>query len=181
MRWRNGPDHWGVVAIVIHWLSALVVFGLFALGLWMTDLTYYERWYHDAPYIHKSIGVLLFILTVLRLAWQLAVGRPAELASHTEWERLAARLAHLSFYLLLFGVMVSGYLISTADGRPVEVFGWFAVPATISGIDGQEDLAGVVHLTLASVLIALAALHTGAALKHHFIDRDPTLKRMLGR
>lgn len=181
MRWGNGPEHWGVISIALHWLTALAVFGMFAMGLWMTDLTYYNRWYHDAPYLHKSIGVLLFIFTLLRLAWQLKTGRPAELPSHVAWERLIARTSHILLYLLLFGVMVSGYFISTADGRPVEVFGWFAVPATISGIDRQEDIAGAVHLFLATVLIALALLHAGAALKHHFIDHDRTLMRMLGR
>jgi len=181
MRWRNGPDHWGALSIALHWLSALAVFAMFALGWWMTDLTYYDRWYHKAPYLHKSSGVLLFLATAARLGWTLAVGRPRERASHAPWERQAARLARIGLYLLLFGVMLSGYLISTADGRPVEVFGWFAVPALISGIDGQEDIAGAVHLTLASGLIALALLHAGAALKHHFIDRDPTLRRMLGR
>jgi cytochrome b561 len=181
VRWRNTTDHWGAVAIALHWLSALAVFGLFALGLWMTELTYYDRWYHDAPNLHKSSGVLLFIATVGRLAWLLALGRPRELASHPAWERLAARLSHFGLYLLLFAVMVSGYLISTADGRPLEVFGWFAVPASLSGIEEQEDIAGAIHLTLASVLIALALLHAGAALKHHFHDRDRTLMRMFGR
>ena len=181
MRWRNGPEHWGAVAIALHWITALAVFGMFALGLWMVSLTYYDRWYHDAPYIHKSIGVLLFLTTAARLTWRLALGRPAELASHAAWERKAARLTHAALYLLLFGVMVSGYFISTADARPVEVFGWFAVPATVSGIDGQEDIAGAVHLVLASALIALALFHAGGALKHHLVDRDRTLARMLGR
>jgi cytochrome b561 len=89
-------------------------------------------------------------------------------------------LAHGLLYLLLFALMVSGYLISTADGRGLEVFDWFAIPATLSGLKGQEDLAGEVHLYLAWSLILLAALHALAALKHHFIDRDITLKRMLG-
>lgn len=181
MRWRNDPDHWGIVSILLHWLTALVVFGMFALGLWMTDLTYYDRWYHDAPYIHKSLGVLLFFTLVTRLLWLFSVGRPRELPSHAPWERLASWLTHLLLYLLLFAVMVSGYFISTADGRSVEVFGWFSIPSTISNIEGQEDIAGEIHLLLASVLIALALLHAGAALKHHVIDRDRTLKRMLGR
>jgi cytochrome b561 len=76
--------------------------------------------------------------------------------------------------------MVSGYLISTADGRGIDVFGLFTVPATLQGIDHQEDVAGASHLVLAVTLIALALLHAGAALKHHFIDRDRTLRRMLG-
>jgi cytochrome b561 len=178
--WRAGADHWGGVAITLHWLSALAVFGLFALGLWMTGLSYYDRWYHDAPFIHRSIGVLLFIATLLRLAWRELGGRPVEQPGHAPWERVAAKLTHVALYLLLLGVMVSGYFISTADGRPVEVFGWFALPATLSGIDGQEEIAGAVHLSLAGALIALALLHAAAALKHHFFDRDRTLLQMLG-
>jgi cytochrome b561 len=77
--------------------------------------------------------------------------------------------------------MLSGYLISTADNRPIEVFGWFSVPATITSIPEQEDVAGLVHLVVASTLIGLVMLHAAAALKHHFIDRDRSLVRILGR
>jgi cytochrome b561 len=90
-------------------------------------------------------------------------------------------LVHGLLYLLLFGVMVSGYLISTADGRPIEVFGLFAVPATVTGLPGQADRAGDIHLILAVTVIILAIVHALAALKHHFIDRDRTLVRMLRR
>lgn len=179
MRLRSRADHWGVVMIAIHWISALAVFGLFALGLWMTELAYYERWYHAAPHLHRSVGVLLLLLTTLRLAWRLIDGRPRELPEHQEWERFIANLVHKSLYLLLFAVMISGYLISTADGRAVQVFDWFELPALLYGIDKQEDIAGVVHLILAWGLVGLALLHAVAALKHHFIDRDRTLKRIL--
>jgi cytochrome b561 len=84
-------------------------------------------------------------------------------------------------YLGLFGVMISGYLISTADGRGIEVFGLFSVPATLTGIPQQEDIAGAIHEYLAWGLVIFAALHGLAALKHHFIDRDSTLLRMFGR
>jgi cytochrome b561 len=94
---------------------------------------------------------------------------------------VAAHLVHVLLYLVLFGVMISGYLISTADGRPVNVFGWLQVPALVSGIGGQEDFAGKVHLFLAYSTMALVALHLLGALKHHFIDRDRTLMRMFGR
>jgi cytochrome b561 len=76
---------------------------------------------------------------------------------------------------------LSGYLISTADGRPVDVFGIFTLPATLSGLPNQADTAGDLHLAMAIAVIVLAALHALAALKHHFIDRDRTLRRMLGR
>lgn len=180
MHWRSDHDRWGIVAITLHWITALVVIEQFALGLWMTNLTYYDPWYHQAPALHKAIGVSLFLLMVLRLCWRLINGRPQELPEHRTWERIVAKWTHFTLYLLLFAVMVSGYLISTADGRGVSVFGWFSVPATLHGIEGQEDVAGAIHLILASTLIALALLHAAAALKHHFIDRDRTLKRMIG-
>ena len=77
--------------------------------------------------------------------------------------------------------MISGYLISTADGRAISVFGWFEVPATITSIPKQEDVAGLVHQYLAWGLVIFSGVHALAALKHHFIDRDATLNRMLGR
>jgi cytochrome b561 len=95
-------------------------------------------------------------------------------------ERLLASSAHALLYVLLFAVMLAGYLISTADGRAIDVFGLFSVPATLTAIENQEDIAGEIHLVLAIVLVSLAAVHALAALKHHFIDRDRTLKRMLG-
>lgn len=181
MRWRGDSDRWGAMAITFHWLTALVVFAQFALGLWMTDLTLYDRWYHAAPDLHKSIGSLLFALLLARLGWRGYAGRPQELAGQQRWERIVARWVHFMLYLLPFAVMVSGYLISTADGRPISVFGTFTLPATLYGLDGQEDIAGAAHLVLAVTLIGLALLHAGAALKHHFLDRDRTLLRMLGR
>jgi cytochrome b561 len=90
-------------------------------------------------------------------------------------------MAHLLMYFLLLTIMVSGYLISTAVIRPIEVFGWFAIPASITALPRQEDIAGWVHLILASTLIGLVVLHAAAALKHHFFDRDRTLKRIFGR
>lgn len=179
--WKNTKSRYGLVAISLHWLTAVAVTGLFALGLWMTGLDYYNPWYQRAPDIHRGIGVLLFLVIALRLLWRFGQPRPRPLYSHSVTERRLAALAHGLLYLLVFGVMLSGYLVSTADGRAVDVFGLFSVPATLSGLDQQEDIAGDVHLALAVTLISLAALHALAALKHHFIDRDPTLLRMLGR
>src|SRR5690606_6636088 len=106
---------------------------------------------------------------------------PAALASHGAATRLATRLGHGFLYVGLFVLMLSGYLISTADGRPIEVFGLLSVPATLSGLPGQEDIAGLVHEYLAWALVIFAGIHGLAALKHHFIDRDRTLLRMFGR
>ena len=178
---KNTPTDYGLIAIALHWLVTLVVISLFALGLWMTGLDYYDAWYQRAPDLHKSIGVLLFIIVAFRLAWRWWNPLPRPEPAHAAWERRLAGLAHALLYLLLFAVMIAGYLISTADGRPIEVFGLFSVPATLSGLENQEDIAGEIHEILAYLLIGLSVLHAAAALKHHFIDRDRTLKRMLGR
>ena len=180
MQLRNDNHSYGLVAVGLHWLVALTVVGQFGLGLWMRSLGYYDVWYRLGPWWHKGIGVMLFAVLVLRLVWRWSNPRPAHLSNHKAYERLAAGIAHGLLYLLLFALMLSGYLISTADGRGLEVFDWFTIPATLSGIDQQEDIAGKVHLWLAWSVIGLAAVHALGALKHHFIDRDATLKRMLG-
>lgn len=181
MHLRNTADRYGLVAIALHWLVAATIVGLFALGLWMTGLTYYDDWYKTAPDVHKGIGILVFCALIARVAWRLASPPPPPLPTHRPWERRIAGLVHVLLYVLLFATMASGYLISTADGRPVEVFGLFAVPATLSHLPAQADIAGTVHLTLAIAVVSLATLHALAALKHHFVDRDRTLMRMLGR
>ena len=177
MRWRNTSGGYGLVAITAHWLVAVAVIGLFALGWWMVDLTYYDPWYREAPAIHKAVGILLFVLLVGRLAWRWGNPRPQALGRPLE--RWLAGLVHGLFYLLLFATMTAGYLISTADGSAIDVFGLVAVPATLSDLPNQEDIAGDIHRWLAWTVIVLTAIHAGAALKHHFIDRDRTLMRML--
>ncbi|OEJ66569.1 cytochrome b [Magnetovibrio blakemorei] len=167
--------------MLFHWLSALAIFVLFPLGLWMTGLTYYDSWYKLAPDLHKSIGISLFGVLLVRVAWRFWDPTPAPVPGHKRWERNAAHAAHLVLYILIFAVMFSGYLISTADGRAISVFGLFDVPATITTIAKQEDVAGTLHFWLAITLIGTVVVHGAAALKHHYWDRDNTLIRMLGR
>lgn len=181
MQLTNTHTTYGLIAVLLHWLVAVTVISLFLLGLWMVGLTYYDDWYRTAPAVHKAVGVMLFLIVALRLGWRARGPRPAPLASHSTLERRAAATAHVLLYVLLFAVMLSGYMISTADGRPIDVFGVFQVPALISDLPGQADIAGKVHLYLAVTLITIAGLHALAALKHHVLDRDTTLLRMLAR
>lgn len=178
--WKNTQDSYGLVAVTIHWLMAFAIIALFSLGLWMVELTYYDSWYRRAPYFHKGVGVLLFLTLAFRLAWSQLNPRPPPVPTLSRTERVASASTHALLYLLLFGVTLSGYLISTADGRPIDVFGLFLVPATVTNLPSQPDVAGKVHLVLAISLVSLAGVHALAALKHHFIDRDRTLVRMLG-
>lgn len=181
MLWKNTPARFGHISVLIHWLIALAVYGLFALGLWMVGLGYYDTWYHRAPEIHKSIGILIFAAMVFRLVWRFISPPPKPLASYSVKTRIGAWLAHVLLFIGLFGILISGYLISTAEGQPVSVFGWFEIPATLSGLEQQADIAGTLHLWMAWGIVIISGFHALAALKHHFIDRDSTLTRMLGR
>lgn len=178
---NNTSTSYGYVSIFFHWLSALSIFGLFGLGYYMVDLTYYHEWYKTAPELHKSIGIIFFILMVFRLVWRITQIEPSHLPSHSPLEQKAGKITHTLLYWLIFTIMIAGYLISTADGRGIEVFEFVTIPAYGSIIENQEDIAGVIHKWLAYVLIGLALLHALAALKHHFIDKDNTLNRILGK
>lgn len=178
MKAKSEIKRYSAIARFFHWSSALTVFGLFGVGLWMVDLTYYSEWYKTAPHWHKSIGILLAFLTLARVIWKhLSVSPKIE---GKPFEVLAAKWVHIAMYALLFVMFFSGYLISTADGRGIEVFGWFEVPSIGELFANQPDIAGNIHYYSALTLIGLAALHGIAALKHHFIDKDDTLRKMIG-
>lgn len=178
--WLNTQHQWGVIMITIHWLSAVTIFGMFGLGLWMVELGYYDALYHKAPDLHKSIGISLLVLTLVRLLWRQFNRRPFPLETHNRIKQILAVSMHNLLYLVLMLLMLSGYLIATADGHSITVFNAVQMPALILAIEYQEDVAGVVHFWLAISLISMVVLHAIATMKHHFIDRDLTLKRMFG-
>lgn len=175
---RTEVKNYNPIARLIHWVSAIVIIGLFSVGLWMVDLSYYSEWYRSAPHWHKSIGILLAGLTLFRLVWKSVTASP-NIEGNT-LERWAAKIAHGLMYIVLLILFTSGYLISTADGRAIDIFDWFAIPGAGALFEGQADLAGEIHFYAAWTLIILAGLHAMAALKHHFIDKDNTLRKMIG-
>ncbi|WP_338884868.1 MULTISPECIES: cytochrome b [Xenorhabdus] len=177
---KNTAISFGHISIFIHWLVAFSVYGMFALGLWMVTLSYYDNWYHRAPELHKSIGSLLFIVMIIRVMWRFISPPPKPLASYSLFIRISSQLMQLTLYIALFGILFSGYLISTADGQSIRIFDWFEIPATLTEQGIQADTAGVIHLYLAWIVVVLSLLHGLTALKHHFIDRDITLKRIFG-
>lgn len=170
--------NYNVLARAIHWLSAVVVIGMFAVGLWMVDLSYYSEWYRTAPHWHKSIGILLAALTLFRVVWKSVT--PSPKVEGESYEVIGAKLAHLVMYAILLALPISGYLISTEDGRGIDVFNWFTLPGLGALFEGQADMAGQIHFYAAWALILIAAVHAIAALKHHFINKDNTLRKMIG-
>ncbi|MCG9580778.1 cytochrome b [Vibrio tubiashii] len=175
---KSEVKNYNLVARGVHWVSALVIIGLFAVGLWMVDLSYYSEWYRTAPHWHKSIGLLLAGLTLFRLFWKIVTASPK--VEGAAYEVIGAKLAHLGMYAILLALFASGYLISTEDGRGIDVFTWFTVPSLGALFENQADIAGQVHFYAAWSLIIIAAVHAIAALKHHFINKDNTLRKMIG-
>ena len=178
MQLLNTKDGYGWANIVLHWLMALLLFGQFGVGLYMTGLTYYDPLYTALPWWHKSFGLVFAFLLIIRLFLRAKTTSPEHNPLHKVWEITVATLTHRLLYVVMFIIVISGYLISTADGRGIEVFGWFTIPATLSDIENQEDIAGIVHLYASWFIITLVALHAAGAIKHQWVDRDSTLIRM---
>ncbi len=176
----NSKNHYGIVAISLHWLMAIGILGMYCLGLYMVELTYYDSLYKTLPFIHKSFGITLALVFIIRLVWRLINPVPEALAGISPLQRDAANLVHRLFYIIIPLIMISGYLISTADGSSINVFHILEIPASITSIPNQEDNAGLIHQYLGYGLAGLVVLHATAALKHHFYNRDETLRRMLG-
>lgn len=176
MQVRDTTTGYGLATRVVHWLMAVAIIGMYFLGLWMVELDYYSPYYRSAPDLHRSVGMLLLFLLFARLAWRIINTRPTD-DDLSVYERIASKIVHWGFYPLLFALMASGYLMSTADGRPIEVFDWFSVPALIHD-KGMEKTFGEIHEFLADFTMVVVALHALAALKHHYLDRGRTLVRM---
>lgn len=179
MRLLNAENGYGLISIILHWLTACAVIALFIAGIWMVDLDYYSPWYKIAPDIHRSVGILLLFIISLRLALRLLASSPQPHGDLRPWERRAAHWMHWFLLGNVVLVIAAGYLMSTADGRAISVFGWFEVPSTVTSIDRQEDVFGDIHYYLAVMLISAAALHALAALKHQVIDGHRSLRRII--
>ena len=175
----NTAERYGWITIVIHWIMAIALIAMYFLGDYMVDLEYYDKWYHRAPEIHKEIGVVLGIAMILRLLWNSIQSKPMPLDLTKPRINFMAKLAHYALYALVFFLVISGYLISTAKGQGIDVFGWFELPALLPDNEGRGDLAGDIHEVIGTVFMLIVLLHAGASLVHHFVFKDRTLKRIL--
>jgi len=166
-------------AILLHWLTALLIIAAFTLGLVMTDipgLTPTKLKYYSW---HKWLGVTVLTLAVIRVLWRKANRPPAHPASMTALQTKMADGMHYLLYFLILAVPVSGYLYTTAAGVPVVYLGLFQIPSLFAADPALKEVLKPVHYWLNMILAAAVLGHVAAALKHHFIDRDGVLKRML--
>ena len=165
------------VAMAFHWLLAVAIVASFGLGLYMADLSFSPTRLKLYNW-HKWAGVTILTLSALRLLWRLSHRPPADLPSPA-WQALAARLTHRLFYVLFFAVPLAGWAYSSAAGFPVVWFGRLPLPDFVPVDKHLAELLKDAHGLLAYALAALLLLHVAATLKHHFLDRDGLLLRML--
>ncbi len=178
MNLRNTETGYGAIARALHWWMAAIIIGLIGLGLYMTELPDGDpKWrLYD---LHKSLGTLIFLLALARLAWRHVTPPPALPATMKARDQLAAHAGHMLLYAAMFALPITGYLDSTLGGYHLSFFGLFDVPMLLAKDEALFKVVETAHQLIGYGLALLIAAHAGAALKHHLIDKDTVLTRML--
>lgn len=176
MQFKNSEDRYGLISKIFHWLMACLVIGMLTVGLYMVTLPLSPQKFKFYGW-HKEIGMTLLLLAFLRLFWRMRNKVP--LLALPKFEKIAAWAMHWVLYGFMFAMPFTGWLMTSAAGFPVSFFGWFTIPNLISPNEEHRKFFGMLHEWLAYGLIAAIILHTTAALKHHFIDKDEILRRMV--
>ncbi len=172
------PTRYTAFAIAWHGLMALVIAGLFALGIYMHDLPFSPTKLQLYSW-HKWGGVCVFLLVLIRLVWRL-IHRPPALPAHMQGlVRVAAHAGHHVLYLLMFAVPLSGWLMSSAKGFQTVLFGVWPIPDLLTKDPALAGILQPLHFALNMLLLIVVIGHVAAALKHHWIDKDDVLTRML--
>jgi cytochrome b561 len=177
---------YGRVAMILHWLIALAIVTMLGLGAIMVDLPRGSPEKFQLYQVHKSLGLTVLGLSLVRLGWRLGHPPPPLPAGMASWERLAARGTHIVFYVLMIGLPISGWMMVSASpwNIPTQPWGLFTLPhlpwfATHPDKEGLEGVLKALHETAAWTMAGLIVLHVAAALRHHFVKRDLVLLRML--
>ncbi|HVJ52953.1 MAG TPA: cytochrome b [Aliidongia sp.] len=179
MPYKTSADRYGSVAIALHWLTAALIAAAI-LVIW--SFGYAEP--HtplktDLLIIHRSLGLTVLAVAIVRLAWRVIHGAPPLDLGLPAWQRLIALVTHWAFYLLFFVQPITGYLSTAADNHEVSYFMLFDVPQMVPYDHALAEAMDGVHSALQWVIYTLIVLHTGAALAHHYLFKDGTLRRML--
>jgi cytochrome b561 len=180
-RLANTDQRYGAVAMALHWIMAALIIALVALGLYMVTLpdVGFDTKKITLILYHKELGMAALALAALRLGWRLGNPLPRLVEHLPEWQKVAARFVHLGFYALMFALPITGWVMSSAAGIPVLVLGRFALPDFVAENEYLFQLFIEIHKWLGYALIAFLGIHVGAALRHHFVQKDDTLRKML--
>jgi cytochrome b561 len=176
---ENTPERWGSVSIALHWtIAALVLLVQVPAGITMTSVepgTVQNVGYN----IHKTTGIVIFLLAIVRLGWRWSHPVPFLPADMPEWQRRVARTTHAILYLVLFLMPVSGFLYTAMGGFPVPFFMLYDLARLVPENKPVAEIFKYAHLTLQYVLYLTVLLHVSGALQHHYVRKDGVLRRML--
>lgn len=171
-------DHYTGTAKSLHWLMALMIIGLVPLGMYMHELPVSPQKLQLYSW-HKWTGVTVFVLLLARVSWRLTHRPPAPPWQMSKVQQLASQVGHAALYLLMLTIPLSGWLMSSAKGYQTVWFGVLPIPDLLGKDKELGDTLAEVHEFLSWTMVVVLIGHTAAALKHHFIDRDDVLTRML--
>ena len=174
---RSTAGRYGSVAQAFHWLVVAMIIAQVTLARIADNLPLGPAKIGTLAR-HKSVGITILLLAILRLAWRF-FDPPPSLPPMAHWQARASRISHAALYGLLFAMPLTGWLMSSASNYPVSWFGFIQLPDLVAPDHALKEFLKDVHQTLAKVLIGLASLHALAALKHQFLDRDGLMFRML--
>ena len=178
MQWRNTIDTYGALAKFLHWVIVILIIAQYVIIEAAEELPDGLEKFAMVTR-HKSLGMLVLGLALVRIAWKLAnPGRPAPVRMPRP-QRIAAAAGHGLLYALILAQPVSGWMMSSAANYPVTFFGWFEFPSLVAADEAMHEFYEEVHEFLFSALLAVTAVHVLAALYHHFVQKDDTLRRML--
>jgi cytochrome b561 len=184
---KSAPPSYSAVAKTLHWLIALAIIGMLALGWIMTSQPNGPAKFSLFQW-HKSIGITILLLSLVRLGWRLTHQVPRLPGSMPRWEKYAANVTHVIFYVLIIGMPLTGWIIVSTSSLniPTILYGFIPWPSLpiLPTLDNKRDIGhafGAIHGFLAYFVVGLLLLHIGAALKHHFMTRDDILLRMAPR
>ena len=175
---KNSKENYGIIAIFLHWLMAILIICMIILGIYMNNIENSPEKFKLYG-LHKSFGTLILGLVILRLSWKLINIAPELPLNMKSWEKIAAKLGHLTLYFFMFAIPLSGWLMSSAAGFSVSFFGLFTLPNLIHPNNELRKFFGEVHEIMAFALIGVVIIHLIAALHHHFFKKDNVLTRML--
>lgn len=176
MGWRNTSDSFGLVTRLLHWLMALAILIMLALGTRLQSLQpgLANLWLYG---LHKSIGLSLLMLVLIRLVWHRISPPPAPIGDPSALSQRLARAGHILIYLLLIAIPLSGWVASSASGIDTMFFDTWVVPPIAPVSEAWENAGWAVHGALTKLLMAVLLIHVGAALKRQ-MEGDGTLSRM---
>jgi cytochrome b561 len=178
MQLKNSEDRYGAVTQLLHWAIVALIIVQFVLADKAEDL---PRGMAKIATLaqHKSFGITILFLVLLRVIWRWMNPRPKIPSVMPRWQQLGARISHFGLYALLFVTPLLGWTMSSARNFPVSYFGLFTLPNLVSPNRPLYEFLNEAHEVSAKLIFVLAVLHAAAALKHHFIDKDNVLRRML--